>query len=1552
MGTSMQNELNKRIRLSKNRRRAVAVLACVSLVVAFCVTAIVKQRGMAASHEQTILDCHATGAVAHTHTDECYDEAGNLVCPLPERALHAHDDSCYQEQQILVCELPEDESHTHTSECYQTELVLVCGQEEITEEHVHGPGCFVTLEVEDPEPVVPMPAQTFDHSFVGADGVEQLKVAVDAPEGAFPEGTTMVATWVDAQDVQDTVEKTVGEQTEGVVAKIQAVDIAFFDATDAEIEPAQKITVTMTSSLIAQNDNSMLVHVDDKGKADVVDPLSDRELKQRDLTPSADELTFDSNQFSIYAIAYVVDLSYEVDGKTFTFTIQGGDSASLRQLVSDLGVVDPNTTASKYAAETADPAASADPIDAFMADIARVEFSNPQLVGVYKVEQDITVGQIVSSQKMHVVYPLGLTQDEVLALNDKRYVAGDWVLISLLPFTSEETLTVTMKDDEAFVIKVTDAQDAVMNGDGTVQTISNPAGTTIDLFDYWIVNQGTVGRDAWPELNQGWGGHADNEGLNGSGNNKGINADGSANGHALKFSPAWEGTVYNGTKNGWTSLNANGRDGLNSYTGGINPFPGIVQGTLGSDGYPTLTNNGTIGSNGESLAYLFDPSISHGGKASYAGVNQLLYVDSQGYYTYDSRDYRADFNTGSKTFTLTEQTSNNSEIRGFWPFGIQNFWVGAHINTQFSMPTDGQVLNPAGVYKPMQFEFSGDDDVWIYVDGVLVGDAGGIHNRTEVDINFQTGNVIINGASQGTLHSIFAAAGAADRYEWEGETFKAGTYHTFDFFYLERGGGESNMYIHYNLVSTADFTAHKSYHGQDEKDILRRDQFQFELIGLDGRYDAAGNLVDAGAQAIMPNGGSADGAGTIASPKLVVENGRQVFTTGVTEDGNVNFGTAQISEQDMHDCDTGNPPVYHYIVREYVPADATIKRSDGSVVTYAEATDEEKAAGGFIKDGVVYDATVYYMGARVTSWKEVNASGREYNVYGLSKTYYTDDTFTTVKSDVTFANFTNERARGNVEFDKVDTQGNPMAGATFGLFRDAACTIAATDGEGNAITATSVENGKVRFANVRCGIYYMKETEAPSPYALDETVYQVTIVDQSGVEGSSTIVAVGDEAKIPVTQIVNNEAGKITVVKHWLDRNGNEISGGSNAVTVALRRRGWTAHQTSSEHSVTVHHSVEDGGQKWCTARTVSVVGDTVVIEWDDEWQRNFNYWITVGNRSYEGWIGDEVVEADGYTIEQISSDGRSRRLTITDVDGDVTVTTKYWVNWLHSDGNHWNNLNNNITIVGSGAETSYEEAEDTTFNAAGHKANLVSPNWSYSWSIGGSEANHAGYDFAAVDANGQAYRYYFVELDEQGNDIAVGDSPTEGYELDHYSANNAEGIAQQGVVDVYNKSNQSTVDITILKVDGKHRTKALEGAEFYLLKGKDRLMSLAITSLADGSEVAQDSEGCFAVPKEGVLVSGLDAGEYTLVETKAPNGYIITSNGWQFSVADGAVNGENNIVSGLVLTIPNEPGAALPMTGGIGSAVVRLAGFALVTMAIGLVILSRRIEREGGTWR
>ena len=127
-----------------------------------------------------------------------------------------------------------------------------------------------------------------------------------------------------------------------------------------------------------------------------------------------------------------------------------------------------------------------------------------------------------------------------------------------------------------------------------------------------------------------------------------------------------------------------------------------------------------------------------------------------------------------------------------------NLLFGMAIDMNFYLPdtpgtiaADGQTGNRDVYGKEMHFKFAGDDDVWVFVDGELVLDIGGIHGVESGDINFSTGVVTVNGQQTMNLGHIK-----------EGD-------HVLTILYLERGSSQSNCELHFNLAPRFNFTIQK-----------------------------------------------------------------------------------------------------------------------------------------------------------------------------------------------------------------------------------------------------------------------------------------------------------------------------------------------------------------------------------------------------------------------------------------------------------------------------------------------------------------------------------------------------------------------------------------------------------------------------------------------------------------------------------------------------------------------------------------------------------------------
>lgn len=139
---------------------------------------------------------------------------------------------------------------------------------------------------------------------------------------------------------------------------------------------------------------------------------------------------------------------------------------------------------------------------------------------------------------------------------------------------------------------------------------------------------------------------------------------------------------------------------------------------------------------------------------------------------------------------------------GFFPFNegstsksanTYNYGFGAKLEFNFRLTKDGTVKDKDGKDVPIEFNFSGDDDVWVFIDGKLALDVGGAHSPAEGTLNFAT--------LEATVSDVKASAGdgsptTVTNFTLEGDKTAE---HTLTMFYMERGMWESNMKVTFNF---------------------------------------------------------------------------------------------------------------------------------------------------------------------------------------------------------------------------------------------------------------------------------------------------------------------------------------------------------------------------------------------------------------------------------------------------------------------------------------------------------------------------------------------------------------------------------------------------------------------------------------------------------------------------------------------------------------------------------------------------------------------------------
>lgn len=601
--------------------------------------------------------------------------------------------------------------------------------------------------------------------------------------------------------------------------------------------------------------------------------------------------------------------------------------------------------------------------------------------------------------------------------------------------------------------------------DHTVTTIS-PSGTTINLFDYWV--------------------NPDNH-LSVSGNG-GVNAN-----HRFQFN------------------DGQGGESLNHWTGNTNPQPGIVNNTL-LDGYPQLSK--TWG--GESLCYLFDSSAQIG-KTSHFGVTGLLKVQN-GYYVYDSSKNYAAYNADKNAFDIydtwgIDKVGDSSHQGQFFPFdaadkvlkeengrlvqtgikadntGDSRYNDGRPVNHHFGLSMSTRFVQPAGgktnAGDDMVFEFAGDDDVWVFIDDVLVGDIGGIHNRASLSINFCTGDIKVNGNNDGTLKSKYQKANK-DASGFNSNTFADGTNHTLKFFYLERGATDSNMELKFNLVTVP------------ESDIIKFDQdgkfvqgAEFKLYKTDKDFKTVGELI---------------GSGTTD------EAGHLTLTNDV-DNGVINF-------DDLYNKDHDNNK-YYLLKETRVPGGyrSSLAATGGSMQLEYVPASAENGAGGVIinRGGMDAGSVVWKTGAFAAAKETITAPS---TVYKANNDLTKSDKTVNLDSGILFAVvLKRDKSAGTGIKDPSNwyaVSGDPSTGAGYTLAKEPGMTgaIEAAKKDLHAFTLNTSGQYQVEIQNLPGDIskyYYLLSGDARKDAEYTVAIYHTTASSIGDATPKNTVHVYSDD---------------------------------------------------------------------------------------------------------------------------------------------------------------------------------------------------------------------------------------------------------------------------------------------------------------------------------------------------------------------------------------------------------------------------------------------------------
>lgn len=1060
-----------------------------------------------------------------------------------------------------------------------------------------------------------------------------------------------------------------------------------------------------------------------------------------------------------------------------------------------------------------------------------------------------------------------------------------------------------------------------------------------------------------------------------------------------------------------------GRDGKEITQGGENATLGLVSDTLSNGNLMIKTSTGTVqapflnkdflsGNNSKNtvLGKVYE-NVAFPFSKEPLKSNSDSSVDGQvDYWVFDSKDATTNLRmTQDPTTKNYYLDSTSNVVKGkttagitaagnFFPFngveqsgnaGKLNYGFATKMEIKFRLTESGTVMTTTGDEAPIEFNFSGDDDVWIFIDGKLALDIGGGHDVVTGYLNFKDLTYYIS-----KVKNTDTSGGFTNNYTGSFTiSGKKTDEHTLTMFYMERGIWESNMYVSFNFPDENTFEVEKQVDTSDVNQSLfaglfdNASIFPFEIKNQATHYGTKEADLSEEADPITYND-------TFASGTL---------SKGSTE--NIFEQVAQFSGQNN---------VAHYRALYTDPTGAYKEKRFGIISPASGGTIDVSTVKDYLRFQYYYDETDNPILNHMYIELE-DASGNTIGGYLNGKTFITTSVRSKQWSKITVdlsqlsgsLNFDYSRVKyikfdydydGDFYFDGFEFYAKSNVEGLIGFttkqyeIPDYGSAISGNLEYPNGATySISADGSNTEYGRIGSdGIFVLKNGQTATftdQFRMGSYISLKENVDTDVFESSYTVYENGS----PVTSMASGatvELGSTTNLTNVAsvsvdDGRTEKYISGPDSESVEQSNKGYTQTKKPVENTI-VYRSYSNpdtitGVTKIQVVYTNKVKTGELTIRKANAYSTDnltgeYKFKITFSNVAGLGLEGTTTITKEitlkagesetisgipintNYEIEELTPEDGSVLDSVTEKDGKdfyLDVQTKIVRGMISASASSYdftfNNTQRPVVSLKLVKQWKDSNGNDLTENIPSSidvqiQRRAKGSTDSYSVvSINGQDkfTMKPGYEAWEYTLDGLEqyvdytaaspveWEYRVVELDEDGNVIEEGGfvgSYLVSYEIDEETK-----TITGTITNTYQNTN-----IKIIKVDATDNSIKLSDVEFTLEKLKDNgTVDDTFTKVTAKTEV------------DGVAIfSDLKDGTYRLTETKAKDGYsllkksitVVINRSGQSTIDDKNCTVEADTIS---VTIANRKLFTLPFTGGHGRTMFFLVGMACIGAAV-----------------